>query len=121
MSKTIRTKTRFKSTNKNHWGNGYMETIKCDESKHRYNGGGLDRPPKMKPYTKKGDRGKFEPDNYQGTQIRITTERHKEEIRNANRSKKKAVRQEYKKEIFNILKNYGSLTEDGENGLSESE
>jgi len=60
---------------------------------------------KLSPYAKKG-RYKITPDYFCGTNIRNNTYRHREEIRNANRSFKKGVRQGYKKELREQLNDY---------------
>lgn len=107
MSNTIRTVTRLRRLEgqgrfRNYEFHGH-ETIKCDESKAR-NSMSFIRQKKMKPFATKV--GKFQAETIAEGSNKITRQ-EKLITKNANRSLKKGVRQEYKKKLKKELNKLG--------------
>lgn len=95
MSRTQRKIRRFRR------GSIYqLEIVEGDDTKAKYHKGTRNKK-KMKPFTKKSGDMKFEAVNYTGT---APTKQDKLITKNANRSRKKAYRQQLKKELKDAFK-----------------
>jgi len=108
MADTIRNIVRFieneyRSSNWDKYRNS-VEKVEVDDTQLKF---------QIKPYTgkrmspySKDRRHKLKVNTLYATNIRNNSYRHREEIKNANRSFKKGLRQEYKKEIRELLDDY---------------
>lgn len=98
---------RIKNANKpsDEWQG--MEIAEVDDTQAKHQKGTYPKGHKMAPYTVKGWFPKHERENkgYRKSGFPNTSKRHKEIIKNANRSMKKTVRQQWRKELRKELEN----------------
>lgn len=96
--RTYRKILRCKKTEEGEWDG--IEIAKVDDTQARQQKCCI-RKRKMPAYTQKGFYPKYERENkgYRKSGFPNTSKRHKEMIHNANRSMKKTVRQQFKKEL----------------------
>jgi len=108
MSRTYR---KIRKIKRNDDGFSQIEITTGDDSQASYWNGGWCRNKKMKPYTKNPGSDFKEKVPHSFDYIRKKSFDFKEEIRNANRSKKKGVRQSWKKELRQELENLNNETD----------